>query len=418
MNSVLHNPYALFVLVALAGQYAMSVVADVLNSRAMLAELPTELRDVYDRETYARSQAYNRARLRFTQWPRTFQLLLVLSFWLAGGFEWLDQGLRALGYGEIVTGLLFFGVLMAAQSALHLPFALYSTFVIEQKFGFNRTTWRTFLSDRLKSMLLALLLGAPLAALLLLFFQRAGENAWWICWSATALLTLLMQFVAPRWLMPLFMKFTPLQEGGLRSRIMEYAHSVSFPLENLFVVDGSRRSSKANAFFTGFGKTRRIGLFDTLIERHSSDEIVAIVAHEVGHYKRRHVITGMMWGIAQLGLVFFVFGQLMHRPALFEAFQISTPSDYAGLFLCTLLYEPLGLLFGLIMLARSRRHEYEADAYAAETTGLAPALASGLKKLATHSLSNLTPHPWYVRLHYTHPPLGARIEALHRLVVG
>jgi STE24 endopeptidase len=415
MQSIFHNAYAVLVLVALLGQYAVSVVADLLNRSAMRSDLPHEFSDVYAPDTYARSQEYNRARLRFVQWPRSVQLLVLLSFWLSGGMEWLDQSLRALGYGPVVTGLLFFAALMAAQSAIHLPFGLYSTFVIEERFGFNRTTWRTFVSDRLKSTFLAVVLGGSFGALLLLFFRHAGDMAWIICWAATALVILLLQFVAPRWLMPLFIKFTPLQDGSLRARIMEYARSVAFPVENLFMVDGSRRSSKANAFFTGFGRTRRIGLFDTLIERHSSDEIVAIVAHEVGHYKKGHVIQGMAWSIAQLGVVFLVFGQFMHQKALFDAFLISTPSDYAGLFLCTLLYEPLGMAFGLFMLARSRRHEYQADAFAAQTTGLADALASGLKKLATDSLSNLTPHPWYVRLHYTHPPLLARIAALRAL---
>ncbi len=412
MASILHNPYAWLVFVALVGQYLVSVVADVLNQRAMQSELPREFSEVYAEETYARSQAYNRARLRFAQWPRSAALVVLLGVWLGGGFEWLDQTLRSLGFGPIVTGLFFFGVLLLAQGLLGLPFRLYSTFVIEERFGFNRTTVRTFVSDLAKSILLGSLLGGAFGALLLLLFQEAGVWAWLVCWAVTALLILLLQFVAPRWLMPLFIKFTPLEEGSLRSRIMEYAHSVTFPVQNLFVVDGSRRSSKANAFFAGFGSNRRIGLFDTLIERHSTEEIVAIVAHEVGHYKKRHVIQGMFWSIAQLGLVFFVFGTFMQKEALFEAFRMSTPSDYAGLFLCTLLYEPLGLLFGVFMLARSRRHEYEADAFAAQTTGSADALAAGLKKLATDSLSNLTPHPFYVRLHYTHPPLVERIAAL------
>jgi STE24 endopeptidase len=412
VSSLLPNLYAWVVFVALLCQYLASMLADALNRRAMRPELPAECGDVYDAETYARSQDYNRTRLRFGQWPRGVELALLLSFWFGGGFEWLDRALRSLGLGPIATGLLFFGALSLGQGLISLPFRLYSTFVIEERFGFNRTSVATFFGDLLKSLLLGVGLGAPFGALLLFVFQRAGAWAWLVCWGATATFILLLQFVAPRWLMPLFIKFTPLEEGGLRQRIMEYAGSVAFPVQNLFVVDGSRRSSKANAFFTGFGVNRRIGLFDTLIARHSTDEIVAIVAHEVGHYKKRHVIQGMFWSIAQLGLVFFLFGQFMQQHALFEAFGMSAPSDYAGLFLCTLLYEPLGLLFALFSLARSRRHEYEADAFAAQTTGDAEALVSGLKKLSTDSLSNLTPHPFYVRLHYTHPPLLARVAAL------
>jgi len=406
------NAYAVIVLLALLGEYALSVAVDLLNLRAMSPELPPELRDVYDAETYGRSQRYTRERARFALVPRTLQLAVVLGFWLSGGFGWLDLRLRALGLPSVLTGLAFFGVLLLGQSLLELPFRIYGTFVIEARYGFNRTSARTFVADTLKGAALAVVLGGPVGALLLFLLERAGEWAWLYCFMVATLLMLLLQFIAPRWLMPLFIEFTPLQDGALRSRILEYAASVSFPLENLFVVDGSRRSSKANAFFTGFGAHRRIGLFDTLIERHSPDEVVAIVAHEVGHYKKKHVVRGMLLSIAQLGFMLALFGFFLRQQPLYAAFFVAQPSVYVGLVLCGLLYSPISLVLSLGLLARSRRHEHEADRFAIETTGLADALAEGLKKLTKDSLGNLTPHPSYVFLHYTHPPLLARLAAI------
>lgn len=320
--------------------------------------------------------------------------------------------LCAFELDSVVTGVLFFGVLALAQSILDLPFEIYSTFVIEERFGFNRTTAATFISDLAKTLMLAILLGGPFAALILLLFERAGPSAWLYCWGATTVVILLVQLVAPAWLMPLFMKFTPMEEGTLRTRIFDYARSVDFPLDNLFVVDGSRRSSKANAFFTGFGRNRRIGLFDTLIEKHTEDELVAVLAHEVGHYKKRHIVWGMVTSILYLGVLFFAFGYFIQQPALFEAFRMSEPSVYAGLVFCALLFSPVDLALSLLLNARSRKHEYEADSFAVETTGLGDALAGGLKKLAADNLSNLTPHPTYVLLHESHPPLIERVAAI------
>jgi STE24 endopeptidase len=408
------NTYAIVVLTALVADYALSVVSDLLNLRAMRVELPAEFRDVYDAETYRKSQEYTRARASFGLWPRSFNLLLLLGFWLGAGFSWLDRQLRALELGPVLTGLLFFGALLLGQALLNLPFRIYSTFGIEARFGFNRTTIRTFVGDLFKGGALAVVLGAPFGALVLVLFAHAGDLAWLYCWAAATSFVLILQFIAPTWLMPLFIKFTPLQDGALRSRILEYARSVGFPLENLFVVDGSRRSSKANAFFTGFGAHRRIGLFDTLIERHTPDELVAIVAHEVGHYKKKHVLRGMIVSIFEMGLMLWLFGLLMRQPALYAAFFVREPSVYVGLTLCGILYTPLSILLSLMQLARSRRHEYEADRFAIETTGLREALAQGLKKLTKSSLGNLSPHPIYVFLHYSHPPIIARIAAIER----
>ena len=405
-------------LLAILSEFILSTTVSILNLRALGTAAPPELADVYEPERYAQAQLYARARARFGMSVRVCDLALLLGFWALSGFEALDRAVRSLGLSSIPSALVYIGALLAGRSLLMFPFQIYDTFVLEQRFGFNRTSVGTFVSDLFKGLALSVALGAPVLALVVWLFERAGNLAFLYAWIAATLLMLLLQFVAPAWLMPLFIRFTPLPDGELRERIMTYARSVSFPLKNLFVVDGSRRSTKANAFFTGFGRHRRIGLYDTLIERCSPDELTAIVAHEVGHYKRRHVTSGMLLGILQLGLMLFVFGVLLQQPQLYAAFGVSHSSVYVGLVLCALLYEPVSLALSLFMLARSRRNEYEADRFAVETTGLAGALASGLKRLAGDSLSNLSPHPSYVFVHYTHPPLGARIAAIHSAADG
>lgn len=400
------------ILGAILLQQALALVADLLNLRALSSRPPAGFEHVYDPERYARSQEYTRAKTRFSFWPQALDLALLLGFWFAGGFAWLDRATRALGYGELVTGLLFIGALFLGKTLLELPFRHWSTFVLEERFGFNKTTRATFWADAAKGLLLALVLGGPLLAAILYFFERLGDSAWLVCWAVTALFTLLVQWVAPTWIFPLFNKFKPLEEGELRAAVLDYARRVGFPLEGLFVIDGSRRSTKANAFFTGFGKRKRIALFDTLIEKHTTEELVAVVAHEIGHYKRRHILQGLVLGLAQAGLVFFVLSRVLSEPALFAAFGVTTPSVHAGLVFFALLWSPLELVLGLAQQALSRRNEFEADAFARETTGRAEPLVRALERLSADSLSNLTPHPVYVALHHSHPPLPARVAAL------
>jgi len=408
------SPYSLIALLALVSEFVVSTSVSLLNLRSLGTVPPPELADVYDHQRYERAQLYARARTRFGLCASSFDLLLLLGFWAASGFERLDRAVRSLGWSTVPSALLFVFSLLAARGIAELPFRIYGTFVLEERFGFNKTTALTFVSDMLKSLALGIALGAPALALVVTLFEYAGFWAFLYAWIAGTLLLLGLQFIAPAWLMPLFVRFTPLPDGELRERIMSYARSVSFPLENLFIVDGSRRSTKANAFFTGYGRHRRIGLYDTLIERYSADELTAIVAHEVGHYKKRHVTNGMLLGIAQLGLTLALFGALMHWPPLYAAFGVSEPSVYMGLVLSALVYQPIALVLSLLSLARSRRNEFEADRFAVETTGLGVALVSGLKRLAGESLTNLTPHPSYVTVHHTHPPLRNRVLAILR----
>ena len=406
------NTYAIIILVALLGEFVLNRVADLLNLRALQPELPEEFRDVYDAEKYRRSQEYTRARTRFGFVPSTLDLVLVLVFWFAGGFRWLDDFVRGFGYGPIVTGILFMALLVAAKVVIGIPFSWYSTFVIEERFGFNKTTLRTFVLDHVKGLLLAVLLGVPLLAGILWFFGATGGYAWLWCWLFTTVFALIVQFVAPTWIMPLFNKFTPLEEGELREAVMGYADKVSFPLRGLFVIDGSRRSTKTNAFFTGFGRNKRVALFDTLIDKHSTDELVAVIAHEVGHYKRKHILKNLVVGILHMGVMFFLLSILLEHQGLFEAFGIEDRSVYAGLIFFGLLFAPIDLFLSFLLQVWSRRHEFEADAFARETTETGENLVTALKKLSSENLSNLTPHPFYVLLHYSHPPLPQRVEAL------
>ncbi|MFQ5652682.1 MAG: M48 family metallopeptidase [bacterium] len=406
------NVYAIIILSTLAVSFLFNLVTEVLNLRALRKELPEEFKGIYDAEAYTNSQEYTRVKTRFGFLTSVFGIMVTLTFWFAGGFNYLDTLVRSWNLHPIPTGILYIGILVVARGVFSLPFSLYATFVIEERFGFNKTTPRTFALDLMKGVLLGILLGTPLLAGILAFFHFAGPLAWLYCWMASTAFTLVVQFIAPTWIMPLFNKFTPLQDGELRSAILDYAKSVEFSLQNLFVIDGSKRSTKSNAFFTGFGKNKRIALFDTLIERHTVRELVAVLAHEIGHYKKRHVIKGMVISILHAGVLFYVLSIFLGHAGLFEAFYMEKMSVYAGLIFFMMLYSPIELVLSVFMQIFSRKNEYEADRYAAETTRDPESMISALEKLSVNNLSNLTPHPVYVFMNYSHPPVLQRIRAL------
>ena len=412
------NTFAIVILAALVGEYLLRVVSGALNVRAFSPTLPAEFAGVFDDEKYAEAQRYTTTRTRYGLIRGTFDLAVVLAFWFAGGFAGLDTLVRGLGHGPVVTGLLYIGAIGLASTLLGLPFRAYSTFVIEARHGFNRTTAGTFVSDTLKSLALAALLGGLLLAVILAFFAWAGPLAWLWCWIAATVFMLAVQFIAPTWIMPLFNTFTPLDSGDLHDAILDYARKARFPLRGLFVVDGSRRSSKANAFFTGFGKNKRIGLFDTLVEQYTVPELVAVVAHEVGHYKRRHIWQRMALSIGHLGAMLWILSLFLGQEGLFAAFYVSEPSVYAGLLFFGLLFTPVELGLSILVNLFSRRNEFEADRFAAETTGSGEPLITALKKLSADNLSNLTPHPVAVFLDYSHPPVLQRIAALRQIPAG
>jgi STE24 endopeptidase len=405
------NAYAIVILVALLGDHLLGVVADVLNLRAAAETVPEEFSDLYDAVAYGNSQRYLRVRTRFGFVRGGVDLLLLLGFWFLGGFGWAADLTAMVVTGDIPRGLLFIGVLGLARMLLSLPFSWYSVFVLEERFGFNRTTPGTFVRDLLKNLVLSVAIGGPLLAGILWLLGRAGPHAWLWCWLAVALFSLFMQVVYPIWIMPWFNTFEPLAEGDLRTRLLAMAGSVGFPVRRVQVMDGSRRSGHSNAMVTGVGRYKRIALYDTLLADHPGDEIVAITAHEVGHWRRRHIWWLTALHMLHLGVLFFLLSVFLHHTGLFAAFGVE-PSSAAGLVFFGLLYTPVELVLAFGLNAFSRRCEFEADQFAAETTGLGDAMIAALKRLSVHNLSNLTPHPLTVALEYSHPPVLARIEAL------
>ncbi len=405
------NIFAVIILVTLLVDFILNLVADLYNMKALKAGLPKEFQGVYDEETYRQSQKYTRVRTRFGIFVSLFNLALLLAFWFAGGFNWLDQIVRSWELGVIWTGLAYIGILILGRTILSLPFSIYSTFVIEERFGFNKTTPKTFVMDMVKGLALAIVLGGPLLAGILAFFTFVDQYAWLYAWAAVTVFTLFIQFIAPTWIMPIFNKFEPLEEGDLRRKIEEYASGVNFSLEGIYVMDGSKRSGKSNAFFTGFGKNKRIALFDTLIEKHTDDELVSVLAHEIGHYKKKHIIKNMVISILHTGVMFLLLSIFLNSQGLYDAFYMEQPSVYAGLIFFGMLYAPIEMILSIFMQILSRKHEYEADEYAAATFKPEP-MIQALKKLSKDNLSNLTPHPFYVFLNYSHPPVLQRIKAL------
>ncbi|HCD36159.1 M48 family peptidase [Chlorobium phaeovibrioides] len=394
--------------------FLINLISTLLNLRASLAPLPTEFRDLYTDEAYGKSQAYLRETSRLSLFSSAFDLVLLFVFWFSGGFNLLDQFLRGFALGSVMTGVFYIGSLLLLQSVLSLPFTLYRTFVLEERFGFNRTTPAVFAGDLLKTLLLSVAIGAPLLALLLWFFQSAGSIAWLLAWGGITLVSLLLQYVAPAWIMPLFNRFVPLEDGELKSAITDYAAGVGFPLSGIYVIDGSKRSSKANAFFTGFGKRKRIALFDTLIKSHSVDELVAVLAHEIGHYTKKHILIGMVVSIVNMGVLFFLLSLFIGNAKLFEAFFMEHISVYGSLVFFMLLYTPVEFILSIVLQMLSRKHEYEADHFAVTTYSRGEALITALRNLSRSNLTNLTPHPLHVFMTYSHPPVSLRIGRLRR----
>jgi len=406
------NIYAVVILAALGVQYALNVTGDVLNLGRLQADRPEEFEDTFDQEEYQEAQKYTRIRTGFGLLRSTIALAALLIFWFAGGFAWLDAVVRDWGFNPVVTGLCYVGLLILGQRALSLPFNAYSTFFIEEHFGFNKTTLRTFILDRIKGVVLGLAIGGPLLAVILWFFQSTGPYAWIYAWLVVTGVALVLQYVAPRYLMPLFNDFEPLEQGDLRNALLAFANTVDFSLDDIYVMDGSRRSSKSNAFFTGFGSNRRVVLFDTLVGTHTVDELVTVVAHEVGHYKKNHIWQRMAISVLQVGVLFLLLSLFLQVEGLYRAFYVDRTSVYAGLVFFGLLYTPVDLLLSLPLQAWSRKHEYEADRFAVKATDAPDAYASALKQLAATNKANLAPHPFYVALHHSHPPLRERIRAI------
>ncbi len=415
----MENALALFIIISLFGLWKLNFIATLLNLKALDPKLPEEFNDVFDADTYAKSQNYTRVTEKYGIIESIFSLMLLLGFWLCGGFGWLDELVRSHGHGEIIIGLIFMGVLIASQMLIMIPFQIYETFVIEAKFGFNKTTLKTFILDQIKGLLLLVIIGAPILSLILWIFESI-PLAWLWAWAAFTVIQLLLTYIAPSWLLPLFNKFEPMPDGELKNAINEMAKKCNFPLTELYIMDGSKRSTKSNAFFTGFGKNKKIALFDTLVANHTTEGLVGILAHEIGHFQCKHIVKRMITGILQTAVVFFLLGLVTDKNGpvaehLFKAFQVDTISVYAGLIFFSLLFAPVKKVLSIFGNISSRKHEFEADAYATNAQGTPDHLIQSLKKLSADNLVNLTPHPLPVFLDYSHPPMLERLAALKKL---
>lgn len=393
--------------------FMVDKVLDALNAKHFNDKIPTELEDVYDEEAYKKSQAYKKENSKFSNITSTFSILLTLGFFFADGFKYVDNFARSISENPIIIALIFFGIIMIGSDILNTPFSYYKTFVIEEKFGFNKSTKKTFWLDKIKGIFLMAILGGGILALIIWFYQKTGVNFWVYAWVLVAVFSLFMNLFYVKLIVPIFNKQTPLEDGELKFEIEKYAQKVGFKLDNIFVIDGSKRSTKANAYFSGFGSQKRITLFDTLINDLETEEIVAVLAHEVGHYKRKHIIFNITTSILLTGLTLYILSIFINTPVLSEALGVSIPSFHIGLIAFGILYSPISEITGLFINYMSRKFEYQADNYAKETFAAKPLITS-LKKLSKNNLSNLTPHPAYVFMHYSHPTLLERVKNLEK----
>lgn len=401
-----------FVIVAiLVFDFLFGLWLDILNYRHRKAEIPEELKGIYDDEVYQRQQEYKKTNTRFGFISGGFSFIIMMVFLLAGGFPWLDGMVRSVTENPILMALMFFGIIMLASDLLGTPFSVYHTFVIEERFGFNRTTPRTFIHDKLKGWLLGAVIGGGLLALIIWIYLKFPEMFWIYAWIVITAFSLFMTLFYSSLIVPLFNKQTPLGEGELRDEITNFVMKAGFRLKNIFVIDGSKRSTKANAYFTGLGPKKRIVLYDTLINDLGKDETVAVLAHETGHYKKKHIIANLVFSILQTGFTLFLLSAFINSPLLSEALGVEQHSFHIGVVAFGILYSPISFILGIFMNLYSRKAEYEADRYAKDY-GYATALIEGLKNLTKKNLSNLTPHPLYVFFHYSHPTLLQRIRAL------
>ena len=388
-------------------------ILDYLNRSSWADEVPELLRDVYPNEKFVQQKAYRLVNYRFGWISSSFSLLLILTLLWFYGFGLINQWVGAISTHWLWQPLLFFAAIGLGSMLISLPFSIYNTFVIEEKFGFNKTTPGVFVGDLIKSTLVGAIIGGLLLSLVIWFYQWSGDYFWLYAWGVLSVFTIFFSKFYTTLILPLFNKLKPLEEGELRNAIESMSIGAGFSLENIFIMDGSKRSTKSNAFFSGFGKNKKIVLFDTLIEELSTQEIVAVLAHEIGHFKLKHIVTGTILGILQSGLMLFLLGWFVNHPEISKALGVDSPTFHIGLLGFGLLYAPLSAVIGLGMTILSRRHEFQADAFAAKYSD-AQFLQSALKKISASALSNPTPHPWYVFFHYSHPPLLSRLKALDR----
>jgi len=407
----MHNIVFILIIAIPVLGFLLERYLEYLNSRMRSETLPEKLKGICDQEEYRKTQKYERDNVRLSFWSSLFNLAVILVMILAGGFAYIDLFARSLSNNIVIIALIFFGIIGLGSDIFNLPFGWYDQFVIEKKYGFNTMSIRVFISDHLKSWLIAVIVGIPVLGLITWLYYRTANGFWLYAWGMITLFSVFINLFYSELIVPLFNKQTPLGESPLRKKIEEFAGRTGFKLKNIYVIDGSRRSTKANAYFSGFGPKKRIVLFDTLLKDFSEEEIVAVLAHEIGHYKKKHVLRNLILSVLLTGFMLFLFSLIVGSPLLSEAMGAATPSFHLGLIVFGILYSPLSLMIGLVTNSISRKNEFEADRFVRENYRSEP-LAAALKKLSVKNLSNMMPHPAYVFFHYSHPPLLSRLSKL------
>jgi len=410
------NIYLLIILFLLFIEYFLNTLGNILNIKSINQnkDIPLEFKDFYDVGKYYKSRDYIKENTFFNIFKDTFFLILILILIFTGFFGFLDSFVKVLSDSNIIRGLIFSGIIFFGIEFLNIPFSFYHTFVIEEKYGFNRTKLKTFILDLIKSWILSIIIGGILLIILFFLFEKFNKLAWLYCWIVVSLFEIFLMFVAPVLILPLFNKFTPIEDKELTELIYNYAKTQNFPIKSIFKIDASRRSTKTNAFFIGFSRFRRIGLFDTLLKNYTKEEILTILAHEIGHYKKKHFIKGLFISIFNIGFLFFLFSFFVYNKDFFLAFKVK-PSIYSGFALFGFIYSPINFLLSIFYNSISRKHEYEADLFAIKTTNMLDTFILVLKKLSMDNFSNLIPHKLKVILEYSHPPILERINFIKSL---
>ena len=391
--------------------YLFSNILDFLNHKNWKDDIPNELKGFYKKEKYKKAKDYSVSKNKIGFLSNTLSFAVVFSLLFFNGYGLINELVSSFETNFIKSGL-FFLILFLLNTLISLPFSYYNTFVIEEKFGFNKTTKITFFLDQVKSSILSILIGGVLLFLALYLYDTINQGFWLWLWIGLSLLMVLINMFYADIIVPIFNKLTPLEDGELRSKIEKYSNEVGYLLKNIYVIDGSKRSTKANAFFSGLGPRKTIALYDTLIEKHTVNELVAVLAHEVGHYKKKHIFSGLIFSIMQIGIITFFFELCLSLPEISQALGGLDVSFHLGIIGFSILFSPISILSGIFMNYISRKNEFEADDYAKQTFN-GEDLALALKKLSVDSLSNIYPHPLYVFFHYSHPPLIKRLRALN-----
>jgi STE24 endopeptidase len=407
----MHNTIYFLILIIPVTGFILERYLDYLNSTMWSDSLPSQLEGICDGQEYRKTQLYQRENDRLSLWSSSFNLAVILIVIITGGFALIDNVSRSISGNIIIISLIFFGIIGLISDVINIPFGIYDTFVIEKKYGFNTMTIRIFITDHIKSWFIAALIGAPVLGLIVWLYYKTGEHFWLYAWGVITLFSVFINLFYSELIVPLFNKQTPLPDSSLRKQIEAFATKTGFKLKNIYVIDGSKRSTKANAYFSGIGPKKRIVLYDTLKNELTDEEIVAVLAHEIGHYKKRHVLFTLIFSVILTGLMLFLFSLVVNNPSLSQALGAKQTSFHLGLIVFGILYSPLSLIIGMFSNYISRRNEFEADKFVKENLR-SEILANALKKLSVKNLSNMMPHPVYVFFHYSHPPLLKRLERL------